>query len=132
MIEAAQKLIDVIKDSLPLSIQDNVEIGYTKPIQTNEGWRVEINFDTESIFRKSLLNDGDSGYGITNIVALLNNGYHARKQVYGYWDTAGRKIWSRQDREALGFMQEAINTFNNNIGSHYNCTAELSNVYKKK
>lgn len=128
--EATQELVNMIKDNLPLSIRDNVKIICSDPDEVNGIWRVEINFDAESVFRSSLLDDGNMGYGVDNIVALLNNGYHAQAYVYGYWDTAGKEIWSRKDRAAEGFMQTAINTFNTDIGIKYGCTAKLSEKYE--
>ena len=130
MQDIAQQLVDMIKTHLPPSIQNNVDIICSNPTETENGWRVDINFDAESVFRSSLLDDGNMGYGVDNIVALLNNGYHAQAYVYGYWDTAGKEIWSRKDREGLGFMQTAINTFNTDIGSKYGCTAKLSEKYE--
>lgn len=131
MISISRELVEIIKNNLPPSISgDSIGTIFSAPHIVGDKWRIEINFNPESVFRNSLLNDGDSGYGVDNIIALLNNGYHAKRQVYGYWQTAGRNVWSRQDREALGFMQKAIDIFNDEYGSVYNCTAQLSEKYE--
>lgn len=89
--------------------------------------------------------------GAINIVAILNNGYHAKKHVYGAWtghDNDSSKssdirtgwrwdggstrfvdpfIRSRKDREGLHFIQQAIDDFNGNYGAEYNVVARIEN-----
>ena len=73
-------------------------------------YELHFNFDQESIQRESLCPEKypDGAY---DIVALLNHGYDANGQVYGYWEPAGRVIGSLQSREGLFYIQAATETF---------------------
>lgn len=94
------------------------------------------------LHRDSLYSDGYDG--VQNIVAVLNNGYHARDYVYGNWDShshIGESVFdgdgtdsstfirSRKDREGLHFIQQAIIDFNGNYGADYNVTATAGEDY---
>lgn len=85
-----------------------------------------------------------TGGGIDNIVALFNNGHDPNgenygKSVFGFWKTGGGNpdglwsdyVWvrSKNDREPLRFMNEAVAAFNSQYGSQYGVTAVLSSEY---
>ena len=74
--------------------------------------------------RESLI-PNDYPDGAEDMAALMNNGYTAKKQVYGMWH--GNKIASLTARPAKNFVQQAISDFNNSYGSDLNATAELIN-----
>ena len=114
-------------------------------IQTGDGFEIPLYFEGD-LHRDSLEND--LGYsGIDNIVALFNNGYHAQNYVYGWWDNhspsgeaVGRSLYnddyawvrSKKERDALKFIQQAINDFNGNYGSEYNITAVIAaDIYEQ-
>lgn len=81
-----------------------------------------------------------TGGGIDNIVALFNNGHQApSKSVFGFWKHSSGEsngpwddwVWvrSKNDREPLRFMNEAVAAFNSQYGSQYGVTAVLSSEY---
>lgn len=47
--------------------------------------------------------------GVDNIVKLLNNGYMARRSVFGMWH--GEPIWSKQVRTGAHFIERAESKF---------------------
>lgn len=146
MEEAAQLFIQILQSLLPESIAD---VGKTlhstaaKKIAPST-YEVAVRFDQRSLHRDSL--DNDLGYdGIDNIVALFNNGYHAKNYVYGWWDKHSPTGWagaratapgedfawvrSKKERDALQFMQEAARKFNAAYGARYGVTVELGSDY---
>ena len=88
----------------------------------------------------------DLGYeGVDNIVALFNNGYHAKNFVYGWWDghkatgdgvlrsgvdTDFAYVRSKKEREALRFIQQAVMDFNASYGAEYGVTAVEGIIYQ--
>ena len=150
--EAAAKFIQVLQMTaksydLPESVMKHIEnMRSGVVVQTKNGFEVPLYFEGD-LHRDSLEND--LGYnGIDNIVALFNNGYHAQNYVYGWWnghssttaDVAYRSgvdnnsIWvrSRKERDALKFIQQAINDFNGNYGSEYDVTAVIAaDIYEQ-
>jgi hypothetical protein len=151
MREAANILISIIQSHLPESIASvGGSLSSTSPTDIGGGnYEVQVQFSSGALRRESLdSKNGRTGEGINNIVALLNNGYRASGQVYGWWDGhSGRSpettvlssgsgysfawVKSRQEREALHFMQAAVAEFNAAYGSTYNVTATLSGEYMK-
>lgn len=137
--EAVTKFLIVLRQTaasydLPESVMKHIEsMDMTRIHQTAKGYEVPLWFGGD-LHRDSLEND--LGYeGVDNIVAVFNNGYHARNYVYGWWNhhrPSGEALarsngfedfaWvrSRKDREALRFIQQAIMDFNGNYGTEYN------------
>lgn len=159
MWEAAAKMIQVLRDTarsmdLPESVLRHFDsLDCTKPIKMSDGSMViniyfEDKFDG-GLYRESL-EDGEGGHtgdGINNIIALFNNGAHASKFVYGWWNghkpegealtRSGGQLdadyaWvrSRKDREALHFIQQAVSDFNGNYGYEYGVTAVAGDEYQ--
>ena len=79
-------------------------------------------------------------------MALLNNGAHAKDYVYGWWNNHSPSgsafarsmpnddfawVRSKKDRDALHFIQQAVNDFNGNYGAEYNVTAEAGEAYQQ-
>lgn len=149
--EAAAKFIQVLQMTaksydLPDSVMKHIDgMSSSGIIQTGDGFEIPLYFDGD-LHRDSLEND--LGYnGIDNIVALFNNGYHAQNYVYGWWDNhspsgeaVGRSLYnddyawvrSKKERDALKFIQQAINDFNGNYGSEYNITAVIAaDIYEQ-
>lgn len=147
--EAAAKLISVLQSTaqsygLPASVMrhfSSLQCSkiYTMPDGTSQ---VYIYFG-DDLHRDSLYSDGYDG--VHNIVALLNNGYHASNYVYGDWDghaPTGESVFdgrsidssayirSRKDREGLHFIQQAISDFNGNYSADYNATAIAGDEYQ--
>lgn len=150
MWEAVSKFIYVMRItaaeySLPESVMEHINDMESsgRIIKTPDGFRVSLYFHGD-LHRDSL--DNDLGYeGIDNIVALFNNGYHAKNYVYGWWDghrPTGESIsrslynddfaWvrSRKEREPLHFIQKAVHVFNNNYGAKYGVTAIAGMAYE--
>jgi len=132
----ASALMDMIKKRLPDSIaQVGNTLKSTPPKKVDGGYEVQIKFDKSALRRDSLGND--LGYdGIDNIVALFNNGYHARNYVYGWWNshksaTGDTYAWvqSKKEREPLRFMQDAVAEFNATYGAKYGIVVELGSDY---
>lgn len=149
MWEAASKLIEVLRStaqsySLPASVMKHFDSLTCSAIHTMpDGTSVIYIYFGDDLHRDSLYSDGYDGIG--NIVALLNNGYHAKSYVYGHWDNHaprgesvldGRStdtfafIRSRKDREGLNFIGQAIKDFNSNYGADYNATSVAGSDYK--
>jgi hypothetical protein len=135
---------------LPASVMQHLENADNAGLHFVRGEGVTYIYFGGDMSRPSL--DEDYGDGIKNIVALFNNGYHARDYAYGWWDNHEYKpigedwnsvrgfaidvtsayIRSRKDREGLHFIQEAVDDFNGNYGSMFNAVAEIANeIYKE-
>ncbi len=130
----AQDLISMIQSRLPWSL---AKVGATltssAPIAHADGsYEVSISFYSDALFRESLerLDGGFQYDGISNIVALFNNGYKASRSVYGLWRSKGIEVYSVTHRPHLGFMQEAVAEFNAKYGVKYNATVELGGDYR--
>lgn len=149
MSEMANALIDMIQRRMPESI---AEVGRTLTSSVPEkrpdgSYEVVLRFDPGTLHRDSLEND--LGYdGIDNIVALFNNGYHAKNYVYGWWnghsptgnsltmgvtgDEGYAWVRSEKEREPLQFMQDAATEFNAIYGSRYGVTVQLGSDYTRE
>lgn len=149
MLIAANKMIEFLRGAamacgLPASVMrhfDSLEASGIEKMPDGSSV-VYVRFGGD-LHRESLYPEGYDG--VNNIVALLNNGYHARDYVYGSWDghsPTGESIMdltrttdfsayirSRKDREGLGFIQQAIQNFNSAYGSEYNVTAVAGDDY---
>lgn len=149
MSEMADALVEMIRRRLPESIADvGNTLTPTKPLKKKNGdYEIVLQFDPASLHRDSLEND--LGYdGIDNIVALFNNGYHAKNYVYGWWNghrptgdsiyrsgtAQGDYAWvrSEKERESLQFMQDAVEEFNTVYGEKYGVTVKLGSDYTKE
>ena len=149
MYTAAAKMIQVLQStaqsySLPHSVMEHFsKLEASKIYEMPDGSSIIYIYFGGDLHRDSLYSDGYDG--ISNIVALLNNGYHAKDYVYGYWDGHSPKgesrfdgrsistsafIRSRKDREGLKFIQQAVSDFNGNYGHDYNVTAVAGDEYK--
>lgn len=78
-------------------------------------YEVDIVYSSpEGLYRPSLAIDKEgnrrTGEGVKNIVALLENGYHANAPVYGYWEghSDDKKIKSLQHRSGAGVINEEV------------------------
>lgn len=149
MLIAADKMISVLRSTaqsygLPASVMKHFDsLDYSRVYEMPDGTSVIYVYFVDDLHRDSLQPEGYDG--IRNIVALLNNGYHAKNYVYGYWEghsPAGESrfdgrsidtsayIRSRKDREGLQFIQQAINDFNGNYGADFNVTAVAGDDYQ--
>ena len=144
-LELANALADMIVRSIPGQISGSVTgMVCEGPYLINGGSAYEVRLGfTGDLSRPSL----DEGGGITNIVALFNNGYLASDYVYGWWDgheaTGDESKWrsgqvggsafvrSKLYREPLQFMQEAVFNFNSIYGKQYNITVTLGGIYNE-
>lgn len=160
MMEAGAKLIWVLQETargydLPQSIMQHFNsLECSKPYKMPDGsMAIDVYFE-DDLHRESLEDGydhyggrfgGRTGEGVDNIVAVLNNGAHAKNYVYGWWNghsPTGDAIlrsgvgsdfaWvkSKKDREALHFIQQAVDDFNGNYGAVYNVTAEAGDAYQ--
>ena len=148
MWTAAAKLISVLRSTaqsygLPGSVMRHFDsLSASKIIRMPDGSASIYIYFGDDLHRDSLYPEEYDG--VRNIVALLNNGYHARDYVYGWWDNhspTGDSIYrsglnassawirSRKDREGLHFIQQAINDFNGNYGADFNVTAVAGDEY---
>ncbi len=146
MTNLAKILSTITRKHLPASIARVGEaLKDSEPVKTiGGGYEVIVRFSRDALHRDSLYEDRYEG--IDNIVALLNNGYRASNYVYGWWD--GHKptgaatqrssldsdyawIRSMKEREALHFMQDAMEEFNSLFGEKFNVTALLGSDYVK-
>lgn len=151
MYKAAARLISVLQSNarsydLPASVMRHFDSLHSSDIyKLPDGTSVIYIYFGGDLHRDSLYSEGYDG--VDNIVALLNNGYHAKNYVYGWWerhspsgdngyrsggfDQTDAWIRSRKDRTGLGFIQQAVQDFNGNYGADYNVTAIASDDYNK-
>lgn len=150
MWEAVSKFLYVMRTTaadydLPESVIRHINSmeSSSRITKTPEGFEIYLYFGGD-LHRDSL--DNDLGYeGIDNIVALFNNGYHAKNYVYGWWDghrATGDSVlrsgpyndfaWARskKEREPLRFIQQAVADFNANYGAGYGVTAVAGRYYQ--
>lgn len=150
MHKAAAKFIQVLRSTaqsydLPASVMSRFDSLDTSSIlKMPDGSAMIYVYFGGDLHRDSLYSEGYDG--VDNIIAVLNNGYHARDYVYGWWDghapSGGASgelrnslskdyayIRSRKDREGLHFIQQAVQDFNGNYGSEYNVTAVAGDEY---
>ena len=150
MTEAAAKFISILQSTarstdLPESIMKHfASLKYSSPVRMPDGSRSMTVYFEDDLHRDSL--DNELGYdGIKNIVALFNNGYHAKNYVYGWWDghrATGDGVlrsgydndfaWvrSKKEREPLRFIQQAVADFNASYGAEYGVTAIAGTAYE--
>lgn len=149
MWEAASKMIGVLRSTaqsydLPESVMRHFNsLDCSSIYRMPDGSSVIYVYFEDDLHRNSLCPEDYNG--VDNIIALLNNGYHAKNYVYGSWDghhsvgesvLDGRSIGSsayirsRKDREGLHFIQQAIQDFNGNYGTDFSVTAVAGDDYK--
>lgn len=89
---------------------DDILVGAPRMDKTTREWSINVRFKEENLARKSLV----EGQRLDNIILLFTKGYHASKQVHGYWETpSGTKyIASRVQRDPDDFLQRAVDAFN--------------------
>lgn len=160
MYRAAIKMMDVLKQAaresnLPPSVMQHIlTMDCSKPYKMSDG-HMEIWIYFGGDMHRDSLEDGYgyyedkfggyTGEGVNNIVALFNNGAHAKNYTYGWWNghaAAGDAVahsgaddgfaWvkSKKDREGLHFIQQAVNDFNGNYSADYNVTAIAGDDYQ--
>lgn len=148
MIEAAQKLADIIRRNVHSGLYGNsinkiVDSGIiiSRPVRTGKykgrnTWAIDISFDPSMLHRESLeiLHKGrvigHTGYGIDNIMSLLDTGYPyaddaKMKSVRGYWRSKWRYILTPLERAGDHFMSDSVNEFNALYGQEYFCYASI-------
>lgn len=136
MEKAAKELIAMVRKhaasaGLPASVMAHIESLEASPIVTRDDGSAQISINMmDDPSRPSLLPENFSG--LPNIVASFNRGIDAHGSVFGYWESAGKEVWSQRHRPALLFMQSAINEFNVKYGSKYNVTVTLAPEYASK
>lgn len=148
MYEAASKMIQVLRNtaqshSLPASIMNQFDfLDASSIIKMPDGSSTIYIYFGGDLHRESLYPKGYDG--VDNIIAVLNNGYHAKDYVYGWWDnhaataensyrsgplSSDAWIRSKKDRDGLHFIEQAVQDFNGNYGSDYNVTAFAGDDY---
>lgn len=145
MNEAADKVIELIlryAHSLPPSLYtllgSNLESTKPLPFGSEDGsWYIDLQFKDGSLLRRESLRrrvggrgseeitNERTGTGIDNIISLFDTGYEAGWSVYGYWDTAGKRVKSVRSREGIHFMRDAVHEFNATYGKQYHCVASI-------
>lgn len=148
MIEAAQKLADIIRRNVHSGLYGNsinkiVDSGIiiSRPVRTGKykgrnTWAIDISFDPSMLHRDSLeiLHKGrvigHTGYGIDNIMSLLDTGYPyaddaKMKSVRGYWRSKRRYVLTPLERAGDHFMSDSVNEFNALYGQEYFCYASI-------
>lgn len=140
--EAAATFINVLQDEIlshqgakyahgdidPSSINSLLQLDCSKPYRVGNQYYIDVYFSND-LHRKSL--NPDRYDGVENIVALLNSGYSARHQTYGYWESAGEKIASLANRNGTHFIEQAIRNFTENYASEYGITdIKVADIYK--
>lgn len=133
-VESVKRLID---EDLTITV---APVKISKPSGKGAMYRLEIGFmDDSALERKSLrrskYSTARTGDGIDNIISLMDTG-GGIKSVSGYWETR-EDIYSYGSTppyiktpvpvfERTGFMLAAVESFNRDYGSIYNCVASIS------
>ena len=140
MDRAAEMLIMQLKEAafqynLPSSVREHFNsLRATYPVPygaSKQKYKIDITFE-DDLSRMSLLitsgkNSGKrTGDGVSNIVALFNNGYNANNNVFGLWESHGENISSLTHRKSLNFMESTVESFNREWGNLYNVYAYIS------
>lgn len=127
MTQVANMFIQVLKDTASRRIEyttDNqsVQRHFDSLKASNPSWTmrdgkiygvVYVYFSDEDLGRDSLLlpNGDRTGDGISNIIALFNNGYELKSKTTprGVWEghNENKPVRAKRKREELGFMQAA-------------------------
>lgn len=138
MREAGEKLVSMMNaaaqgSGVPSSVSNHFDSlkcgGITK--LGDGSYSMEISFSGD-LSRPSL--QPDKYGGVTNIIAIFNNGYprnrgksEAISHVVGWWH--GKETTALGYRPGLFFMQSAVNDFNEMYGAEFDIYAELAAVY---
>lgn len=149
MIEAAQKLADIIRKNVHSGLYGNsinkiVDSGIiiSRPVRTSKykgrnTWAIDISFDPSMLHRDSLeirrkgrVVGHTSVDGIDNIMSLLDTGYPYEdgaqmKSVRGYWRSRWVNIKTPLERAGDHFMSDSVNEFNALYGQEYFCYASI-------
>ena len=130
---------EIVGDETVKSVKDHANsLSASAPVLRPDG-----SFEIAVYFRDDLSRDsltalpgskyakanGQTGEGIKNIVALFNNGYKARSQVYGTWVKHGINVSSMPERYPIHFLQHAIEDFNSHRSEDVLVYAELNKEY---
>ena len=113
-----------------------------KPEKIGEGlYKVSIVFDKKQLRRESLTGEDfwgseyKTGEGIDNILALFNNGMdieYGKPVPYGKWETHGIYVRATTHRDALQFMQKALQEYMNEYRKTFNIkSGDIGDIYKK-
>ena len=138
MEKITNDFIDILTEhaagcSLPESVLAHFSsLKATKPKRMADGsYTVDISFG-DDLFRPSL-DPGKYG-GVSNIVAIFNNGYPKNKSrieaishVEGWWH--GKNTMALGFRPGLYFMQSAVNEFNAKYAGMFDIWVELAEIY---
>lgn len=134
--------------NVPTSVMNNIRsLVCTAPYKDNTGGSLVVDlYFASDLHRESLYEDGYPD-GISNIIALFNNGYLASDFVYGWWDghkaTGAEASYrsfqvfdsafarSKIARPGLQFLQDAVSEFNTTVGSDYMVTVKLDDIYNE-
>ena len=114
----------------------------SKPEKIGEGlYKVGITFDKKQLRRESLTGEDfwgseyKTGDGIDNILALFNNGMdisYDKPVPYGKWETHGIYVRATTHRDALQFMQKALQEYMNIYRKSFNIkSGDIGDAYKK-
>ena len=135
---------------LPDSVYKPIVEAYDgTPVYTPRGCEVPIYFAGD--MSRESLEDGEygrTGEGVDNIVAVFNNGAHARATAYGWWTSesvrtpyslksaGGDSVWvpSKKDRAPMQFIQRAVNDFNSGWGKDngvHISAADIAEIYQR-
>lgn len=107
------------------------ELDHGEPYRVGDKYYIDIYFD-DDLSRPSLAPQRYDG--ISNVAALLNNGYTAAHAVYGVWEKhsiGDERIASLTSRGGAHFVQQAVRDFMGNYASEYGVTRiDVSDVYE--
>lgn len=128
-IELKNYVYEFMKEKIPefadYFIQNFEKIDYTTD-ETNGQLHFVIDFAFSSTLHRESLAPYLYPNGV-NIGRLFNTGYFARRPIWGYWQSHDTYIWSRQARDGLHYLENAVEAFNSHHGG--NIRAEYHNVW---
>lgn len=142
----AGKMIEILKatataSGLPASVLEHFDsLSSSTPAIDGRGvYRVDI-FFTDDLSRPSLSavkynsqtgkyekTGATIGEGVYNIVSLFDTGYMVTKNrnAFGFWEKENVLTTILPEREALYFMERAVETFNRMYGSEFKVDAQV-------
>lgn len=135
MYEVAYKFITLLRSTaqnmnLPDSVLEHFDsLDCSRPLKRPDGKTALYVYFKDNLHRDSLRPDKYSG--VDNIIAVLNNGYDKHEnmaKVWGIWHDV--RVHALTERTGLRFIQQAVNTFNDEYGAYYGVTAISGDDYR--
>lgn len=102
------------------TIAQMIDGSVSAPIETSNGWQINVNFNQEQLRRPSLWNGSSGAY---DIIGLFSQGWNIgedKRVPVGVWH--GQTTAALRSRPGKPFVEEAVNFFMATYASQYGIT----------